>query len=269
LITLIEEKKGIEMKFKLFLCISLLFLSLGVSAYPQLDLKFTSDIVIGPSSPKPGDSVKFTVSFKSQGAQAANVQIIGKIDNVQKFTRTFDHMAADETQMVFFSWSATAGNHKITFKLDPLNVAHDTNADNNVIEKQFEVKSSISIMSDKMKIARNNLPLIKPDLIIEKVTMVPLEEPKCDKKWRMWVYIKNQGLRKFYEPFKTVVNIQGALAIDKELTFAQNQPQEASFYYDWYVFDKPYLRIVTDYYNVIDESDESNNRLFPEIRCEK
>lgn len=270
------------MKLKMILLFLMMFLFISLFSFAALDLKFTSAVAMSPGDAKAGDTMTFSVSFRPEGAAVSNLKVIGGIDGVQKYERVFASVAANGTRTCSFTWTATAGSHKVFFTLDPLHTAGDSSYSNNGIEKQFAVTDDENVQFDpkipnsekKRKInfdifSKDALFRFKPDLIVSQPTWSPLEEPKCNKKWRMWVKVKNVGQKMVPKNFKIAISVQGILASEMELGSGLQPGNEIGYYFDWYIINDAYVRIVADFYNVIDESNEENNALWPKVTCEK
>jgi subtilase family serine protease len=129
------------MKMKVFLYIGVIFLLSGILASAALDLQFVSAIAQLPNPANAGDTVQFSVSFKTTGGPVTNLKIIGGVDGSQLFERTYASILADKTKTDFFTWTAIGGSHTAWFKLDPGHTTGDINFSNNTIEKQITVGS--------------------------------------------------------------------------------------------------------------------------------
>jgi hypothetical protein len=114
----------------------------SVSVFAALDLKFNGAIAIAPAAPSAGASVTFSVNFIPSGAAVDNLKCTFGIDAAQISERTFAHINAGASRLLSFTWVATAGTHKVWFKLDPNNTTGDSNIQNNSIEKTFSVSGS-------------------------------------------------------------------------------------------------------------------------------
>jgi hypothetical protein len=256
-------------KSRMLLSGAVILLGLSLISHAALDLKFTTSMTISPAAPNAGQTVTFTVLFKSEGAAAANMKIIGGIDGAQKFERIYASIPANGTRTDSFTWIATAGSHKAYFTLDPSHTTGDSNFGNNTTEKQFSVSGSGDqnvITIDKHSFKQTYK--LKPDLKVHEVIWQPLEEPKCGKKWRMGVILINDGKVPVPKPFTVAVSVQGILADDHKMN-GLNPGQTAGFYFDWYIFNDAYVRIVADFHNDIDEAREDNNAMWPPVKCEK
>jgi len=255
-------------KSRIFLSAAIILFGLSVFSHAALDLKFTTNVIgISPATPKTGDTVTFTVTFKSEGGTSANMKIVGGVDGIKKYERIYASIPANGTRTDAFSWVATGTSHKVFFAIDPDQTAADSNYGNNNVEKSFVVSSlkkalkfDINVFDAKVK--------LKPDLRVYDVVWQPLEEPKCGKKWRMGVILINDSKVAVNKPFTVAVSVQGILADDHKMN-GLNAGQKAGFNYDWYVFNDAYLRIVVDFHNDIDESREDNNAVWPPVKCTK
>jgi hypothetical protein len=127
------------MKIKTFLCIGAMLLLSSIVALAALDLQFTTAITQSPSPANAGDSVQFTVNFKTFGGAVTNLKIVGGIDGTQLFERTYASIAADKVKTDFFTWPAVGGAHTAWFELDPDHTCGDSNYANNRVEKALTI----------------------------------------------------------------------------------------------------------------------------------
>jgi subtilase family serine protease len=137
--------EGVTMKCKIYLITSFIFLTVATLSYAALDLKFTTAINLSPTSPTLGDTVTFSVTFKSEGAIVNNLKIIGGVDGAQLFQRIYASIPANGNRTDTFTWTATAGDHSVFFTLDPDKTAGDSNYNNNYLEKIFNVIGGTSV----------------------------------------------------------------------------------------------------------------------------
>jgi len=255
------------MKLKIFFQIALIIFSLSAMSFAALDLKFTTEITMSPAAPKAGDAVIFSVTLISEGAKANNLKLIGGVDGTQIVEKVFAGIAAGGTRTQSMNWTATAGSHKVWFELDPAHTAGDSNYYNNKIDKQLIVSGVQNVKAFNINSLKKPYKL-KPDLKVHDVVWQPLEEPKCGKKWRMGVILINDSKVPVTKPFTVAISVQGILADDHKMN-GLDAGQEAGFYYDWYIFNDAYLRIVADFHDDIDEAKEDNNAIWPPIKCDK
>lgn len=255
------------MKVKVLLITIFLIILMNVISYAALDLIFSSEITLAPSSPNSGATVTFSVTFRSLNAAVTNMKIIGGIDGVQKFEKTYNSIPKNGMQTDSFSWTATEGSHKVFFTLDPAHTTADSNTANNTIEKQFNVSTgqnpSNSLNSIK---ALSKVYQLKPDLKVDSVVWSPLEDPKCGKKWRMGVIIVNDGKVAVTKSFTVALSIEGIL-VDDHVMNGLYPGQKVGFNYDWYIYNNAYVRVVADFHNTVDESKEDNNAKWPKVEC--
>jgi subtilase family serine protease len=127
------------MRFKTFLTIGIIFLFSSVFASAALDLAFVGSITQSPDPASVGNTVTFTVSFRTAGGAVTNLKIIGGVDGAQLFERTYASILADKTRTDSFTWTAIAGSHTVWFELDPGHTCGDSNYSNNKVEKAFTV----------------------------------------------------------------------------------------------------------------------------------
>jgi subtilase family serine protease len=127
------------MRFKTFLSIGIILLCSSALALGALDLKFTTAIAQSPDPANAGNTVTFTVSFKTFGGAVDNLKVTGGVDGANIYERTYSHINADLQRTDSFTWTATAGSHTVWFELDPAHTCGDSNYSNNRIEKAFTV----------------------------------------------------------------------------------------------------------------------------------
>jgi hypothetical protein len=134
-----SRMEGVKaMRFKTFLSIGVILLCSGIFAL-ALDLRFTTAISQAPDPAAVGDTVTFTVSFKTFGGAVTNFKIIGEVDGCGNFERTYASIAADKVRTDSFTWTATGGSHTVSFELDPDHTCGDSDYSNNRIEKAIIV----------------------------------------------------------------------------------------------------------------------------------
>jgi len=162
------------MKSYLLSALIVLFGCIAITAQ-ALDLKFNSAIAIAPAAPSAGVNVTFSVNFKPSGAAVDNLKCTFGIDAAQIGERKFAHINAEAPRALSFTWVATAGTHKVWFKLDPENNTGDSNVQNNLIEKTFSVSGSGGYISNIANIIGKRPPIndsllnltAKPNLKLE------------------------------------------------------------------------------------------------------
>jgi hypothetical protein len=76
------------------------------------------------------------------GAAVDNLKCAYGIDSTKIGEKTFAHINAESSRGLSFNWVATAGSHKVWFKLDTENSTGDSNVQNNLTEKTFSVSGS-------------------------------------------------------------------------------------------------------------------------------
>jgi len=165
------------MKLKVNVAILLILTSLSALSYSALDLKFTSAISLSPAAPKVGDSLTFTVSFKSEGSVSTNVKIVGGIDGVQSFERVYASIPANAVRTDTFTWVATGGNHTAFFTLDPNHTAGDSNYGNNHLEKPFTVTGGTSLKWDAASFSMTPASPKAGEMITFQINALVLEGP--------------------------------------------------------------------------------------------
>jgi subtilase family serine protease len=140
------------MRYKTYLSIGVIFLFCSVLALAALDLKFTTAISQAVDPASEGNVVTFTVSFRTVGGAVDNLKIIGGVDGVQLFERTYASILADKTRTDSFTWTATAGNHTVWFELDPGHTCGDSNYGNNRVEKAITVSGGGPVGQPNLKL---------------------------------------------------------------------------------------------------------------------
>jgi hypothetical protein len=132
------------MRVKTFLSVGVFLLISSVLAIAALDLRFTTAITQSPDPASAGNTVTFTVTFKTFGAAVTNLKIIGGVDAAQIFTRTYATIAANKQKTDTFNWTATAGSHTAWFVLDPAKSTGDSDYSNNRVEKALTVGGGLA-----------------------------------------------------------------------------------------------------------------------------
>jgi len=284
------------MKTKIFSITFLLLVFLCALSYAALDLKFTSVIGISPAAPKTGDSVTLSVAFKAEGDTATNVKIVASIDGTQMNERTFASVPAEAVRTDSFIWTATSGNHNVTYTLDPNHSTGDSDYTNNTISTTLDITSSGSremLKADpkvlKPKNIRDNLKIDpkvldpKPDLEVKNLAINPIVSEgggddaisivgHCYRTWDLRVRVKNIGNKDTTEGFLITVMFDGA----DEYVYEVFGPillaagHEYEFYKAGYVSYKQSIRVVAsvDSSHKIEESNETNNLLQITEYCE-
>lgn len=131
---------------KLFLLACAVLILSNVAAFAALDLRFTTPISMSPSSPVPGNTVTFSVSFKTFGGAVTNLKIIGGMGNNQLFERVYASIPADRVRTDSFTWTAVPGSHTVWFELDPDHASSDSNYANNRVENSFSFGSPSDLL---------------------------------------------------------------------------------------------------------------------------
>jgi subtilase family serine protease len=127
------------MRIRLFIFIGVMLLFSSIFALAALDLRFTTAISQTPDPANAGNTVTFTVSFKTFGDAVTNLKITGDVDGCGNFERTYASIDADKIRTDSFTWTATAGSHTVSFELDPDHTAGDSDYSNNRIVKVIVV----------------------------------------------------------------------------------------------------------------------------------
>lgn len=241
------------MKIKYIIIVSIVFLS-SLAVYAALDLKFVTPITQSPDPANVGDTVQFSVSFKTTGGPVTNLKIIGGVDGTQIFTRTYVSILADKVKTDYFNWTATSGNHTVWFKLDPNHTAGDSDYSNNEIEKQITVG--------------NVQPANKPNLIVSAVYN-PLSVTN-GANIIFTATVTNIGIAPA-GPSKLDFRVWGGLIGEYNVP-ALNPGQHATLSINWIATCaspcNAYIAMNADSTNIIDESDESDNQWLKLYICD-
>jgi hypothetical protein len=276
------------MRFKAFLSIGVILLCSSIPALAALDLRFTTDISQAPDPATAGNSVTFTVSFKTFGGPADKLKITGGVDGAGIFERTYSNINADLQRTDTFTWTATAGPHTVWFVLDPSHTCGDSNYRNNRIERAITVGSGIAV--DVLTPVVEAYPRVqKPDLVIKAAF---LKAAITKDKYYYEIKVTNQGdgcVRAYkYKMFSTDPStganlcstcLQGRFAAIKPLCALKagekkktmgwiyksnfsNSIQEKCSGSDAFPKYKIYnpVYLIVDYDNKVDESNEDNNQ---------
>ncbi|ATX82990.1 CARDB protein [Mariprofundus ferrinatatus] len=97
-----------------------LFLSLlPLFAFPVFaqDIQWASDITLRPQSPVAGERATFQVTVRAGREAATGFAVVGGIDGKQLFKKELGELRADRSRNMRFSWRATAGSHKVYFRI--------------------------------------------------------------------------------------------------------------------------------------------------------
>jgi len=94
-------------------------LLLPLFAFPAFaqDIQWASDISIRPSSPNAGERATFQVTVKAGKQGASGLAVVGGIDGKELFRKEIESLRPDRSRNMRFSWSATAGSHKVFFRV--------------------------------------------------------------------------------------------------------------------------------------------------------
>jgi subtilase family serine protease len=244
------------MRFKLLISIGVIFLFSSVIALAALDLQFTTSISQSPDPASAGNTVTFTVSFKTTGGAVTNLKIIGGVDGTQLFTRTYASIGADLTRTDSFSWTATAGSHTVWFELDPGHTCGDSNYANNRIEKSITVGGGS--------------PAGKPDLTVTAFFFPSKPKANDDVNFDIIIYNSGNAISKMCElqfmqdgsiiATKTVPGIVAAGGKIPNLNHCHIK-------HTWKAVCGALIEIKVDSNNVNAESNEGNNSWSNKMKC--
>ena len=191
-----------------------------------------------PQNPSKGDNVVFSVIIQNQGnTKSSLTNTILYVDGVSKGSQNIDAINPGSTATKTFSWIASAGQHTIRVTVDEENYVKESDETNN--EQSFPFST------------------MAPDLIITSISWTP-QSPTRNDRVTFIATVKNQGTGRsdachlgYYidDVFVSVISVNALEA-------------GASSYITitWTALpDVHHLKVVIDYYQVVVESDETNN----------
>lgn len=256
------------MKTRIYFITILIVMSFCIFSYAALDLKFTTAISMSPASPKAGDNITFAVSFKAEGEAATDIKIIGLIDGTQVHERIFASIPADATRSDSFTWTAVAGNHTVSFTLDPSHTSGDSNYNNNTVSKTFNVSGTGGDINMQDVLAKKKVNIkpsakTKPDLV-GIMGVYPDENGNfgCTQTWHLTLFIKNEGRNHADRPFKNQVITD--LTHEVFSCYIESLPvrEEAQCHWSFHFIPEighMWFQSTVDINGAIDESIETNN----------
>ena len=120
-------------------CVLLLVPLMAISA---TNPKWISPITMNvrPTILVEGKVVTFSATLKVKQGPVDNLKVIARIDSTKIFETIYPHLNKLEEKTVSVNWTATLGNHRIKFKIDPENTSGDVNQDDNKVIKDFSVR---------------------------------------------------------------------------------------------------------------------------------
>lgn len=263
---------------KIFRIAVILVVVCAASFVSAANILWSRAIAMNPASPSAGVTVTFIATFNVNPGPVQNVRISGGVDGTviqnRNFARSF---ATGASQQVSFIWTATAGNHRAYFTVDPGNLIHETNEADNTTEINFNVTSTGLVVVE----AYNNIAPAeiinpdRPDLIIDELGWNP--SPIINGQMVEYrAHVVNQGnrgtLRGFKVEFQIICTYNGAaITIELDEGFvgplgpgqSQNVFVKAVFtaqYSEWLTVPQA-CRLFShaDRYNTVVEKNEGNN----------
>jgi hypothetical protein len=125
------------------------FIDYHVSITPAKPDFVVVDVYWEPSDPMPGEEVTFYADLANQGTQDANdVYLRAYKDGYFYASGTSDFPAgALENIFVTSTWTATAGNHNITWIMDPNGDIDEWNETNNEMTRNFTVGYALTVQT--------------------------------------------------------------------------------------------------------------------------
>jgi subtilase family serine protease len=223
-----------------------------------MDLKWRSPIEITPSSPAKGDLVKFRCKLKSGGGPSANITVVGKIDGSQVWTHTYPAFDTDHLEWVEFTWTALAGDHTVSFVVDPANSTGETNPDNNIRSADFTVsgKSGLLLFKGPIKMIK-----LKKNVEVTSISITP-ENFHKGTKVQIACEVKNTGLVTLKD-FKINLKMTWGGGSAIQATGNVNLLEAGKTYtmkYHWYAQCYGEIKCTADSSNsILNESDEADN----------
>jgi subtilase family serine protease len=238
------------MSIKTVFSLGIIFLFSSVFAMAALDLSFVGTITQTPDPATQGNTITFSVSFRTNGGAVTNMKITGGIYGTQLFERTYGSIGADMTRTDSFTWTGVTGDQLVWFELDPGHTCGDSDYTNNKIQKHFFVAST----SGKY-----------PDLSVNAVyDAVKIKE---DDKITFHIYVSNTG-ETWSDPCKLWLVHTGANVA--YAAFDVPQVPNGSIWntnYEWTVDCGAPLMLYVDALQKIAETNEDNNTWKKTMNC--
>lgn len=105
----------------------------------QVNLKI-SGLISSPQKPRSGQEVSINISIRNAGDRdVKNVTIVMEDENGLRKNSSLNMVSADSAQNLIFTWTARAGRHILTFKVDPANTIPETNESDNTFHLFVDV----------------------------------------------------------------------------------------------------------------------------------
>lgn len=119
------------------------FKKLTILSLPDLALSQDS-FQITPQAPKEGDSVTVQIFAQNKGGQSVSPVIRVWEGEVLLWSQPIPDFSGDSQKQVSFTYNTTGkkGVHTLTVKIDPDNTIHESDENNNRIERSFGVQDS-------------------------------------------------------------------------------------------------------------------------------
>lgn len=90
-----------------------------------------------PASPKGGDTVKFSHTFRVSQGPVENLKFLMSMDGIKRMGQDWAHLDAGETKTVWYTMDVAAISHTVVFQLDPDQTTNDVNHNDNKFEYTF------------------------------------------------------------------------------------------------------------------------------------
>ncbi len=210
-------------------------LTINDSTQPDLVIE---TITWTPQNPSIGDIVTFTVSIKNRGGtQAGSSYVYYFIDSSQHSYDSVYSITPGASKTETFTWQVREGVHTIVAVADYRGQITESNESNN--EKTISLSPTLS------------------DLIVQSITWTP-EHPSVGDTVTFTVTIKNQGNGDAASSKVYYFVDESQRGYDS--VYSLNAGEATTETFTWTAEEGTHLiRAVSDYTNVVTESDESNN----------
>jgi len=241
------------------------------------NIMWNAGISNNPAAPVVGQVVTFTATFTVNPGPADNIRVIGGVDGVNIYDRRWARsFATNASQRINFTWTATAGNHRAFFTVDPDNVVRETNETDNTTEVNFNVSATGTVVYE----ANNNIAPVemfnsnRPDLIIDSLSWLPLDIQNGETVV-FTARVVNQGNRGTLRDFKVIFRIMyvnpnqtveigeghvGALGPGQTMNVKLKVQFNATDI-SWLTPTNVLINAEADGYHVINETNENNNKI--------
>jgi hypothetical protein len=92
---------------------------------------------MNPASPKGGDTVTFSHTFRVSQGPVENLKFLMSMDGIKRMGQNWAHIDAGETRTVSYPMGVAAISHTVVFQLDPDQTTNDVNHNDNKFEYTF------------------------------------------------------------------------------------------------------------------------------------